>query len=1167
MLYSNVIVLYSARSDVRRSEGHFKENPVNIRTRRWLLALSSLCLTGLLFAAPALRAQQAAGSITGTVTDPSGSAVAGATVTARDVDQGTTWTTKSDNAGLYDFPRVSVGQIAIKVEASGFATQERTPFALVLNQTARVDFQLSVGKVSETVSVTGAPPLLQTDSSLNGTVISQQATTSLPLASRDINQLTLLVPGVVSPNIYSFQAPQTTFGTGRPYVNGAREQDNNFSLDGMDTNQPDNSEVAYVPGPDAVQEFNIITSNAPADFGNYLGGIIVETIKSGTNAYHGDVFEFLRNTDLDANSWGNKAEQYAPVTGAAVLPRQPLQWNEFGATLGGPIIKDKLFFFADFQGSRYNTPATSTPFSAIPAAFRTGDFSSLCTAGFVSGVCSDATEQLYDPASSSNPATRTAFANNQVPIRSTVAGNIIGSSFFPGADVTNYLSHNYVNSYQGDAKIDWQASDRDHVMGRYTQQYVINNTTNSLALLPSLTREYPLKNFVIDYARTISPTLVNEARAGAQIFPANDQVYTNTSGQNFPATFGIPGVQATILPALNIGIYSSIGNNDGVEIFHDTTLEFEDMLTWTHGRHVVTGGAEFFHYIINDLYPGNQGIAGDFDFTGQFTGNGVNGTSGGNGAADFLLGLPEEVDEGTPQNVNMANSLFGAFAQDNWKVTPKLTLNLGLRYEVTTARGDKNSADNVNFNLLTGTPEIGTNYNTYTGIDTLQPRIGAAYQIAHNTVLRGAYDISTYMEGVGLGNTAIANPPYQIARSEVNQGLAEPGTTLDQGYSAFPAAACTAQGLQQFSAACLAGGVTVHLTNPNLMPAVDQQWTAFVEHQFGSNTTATVGYVGNKVDHMTDIFLYDQKLLESNGTVAPPPYAAPLINAGANVRYNDSSAIQRYNAIEAMIAEKAYRGLDLQASYTWSRCMSNSLGYFGQYGDEEGIGQSQTNGGYFFFQNEYNPMADYGRCISDIAQDVQGYVVYDLPFGKGRQFASNAGAVANALIGGWQVATDFTFHSGFAIDPSAPDESGTGSYDSRPDCVAGAANNGSKAFEAFGSSVGIQYLNPGAVSLPASGTFGNCEVGALRGPGLKTDDLNLTKRINFTERVNMQFMAQFINLTNTPIFGAPNSGCGPECSGQITTGANGGNTGAGTFGFAQSLDPGRQIQFGLKINY
>jgi hypothetical protein len=210
-------------------------------------------------------------------------------------------------------------------------------------------------------------------------------------------------------------------------------------------------------------------------------------------------------------------------------------------------------------------------------------------------------------------------------------------------------------------------------------------------------------------------------------------------------------------------------------------------------------------------------------------------------------------------------------------------------------------------------------------------------------------------------------------------------------------------------------------------------------------------------------------------------------------------------------------------------------------------------------------MADYGHCISDIAQDVNGYVVYDLPFGRGRQMGANVSPAVNQVIGGWQVASDFTFHSGFAIDPSAPDVSGTGSYDSRPDCVAGAPNNGSKQFEDLQGNIGIQYLNPGAVALPAAGTFGNCQVGALRGPGLKTADVNLTKRFAITERVNLQFMTQFLNVTNTPIFGAPTSSCGPSCNGIITP--TGGLGTAGTFGLAQSQDPGREIQFGLKLNY
>jgi hypothetical protein len=1139
---------------------------------RWAFSLIALLIC--MAAATAASAQQAAGAITGAVTDPAGSVIPGALVTVHDVDRGTVWTTHTTSAGLYDFPEITLGNVEVKVEAPGFAPERIASFTLTLNQVARVDFSLKVGNVSDTVNVLDEAPVLQTASTELGTLIDAKTATDLPLATRDINQLTLLAPGVVSPNIFAFQSPQTTFGTGRPYVNGAREQDNNFSLDGMDTNQADNNEVAYVPGPDALQEFNIITSNAPADFGNYIGGVIVESLKSGTNHFHGDLFEFLRNTDLDANSWQNKANAFLiPAVGVAPsgvpLPRQPLHWNEFGGTVGGPIIRDKLFFFADVQASRYSTPATPTAFSTLQAAFRTGDFSSDCTAGFTAGICNNAAEQLYDPASSNIPSQRTPFLNNMVPIRSTAAKNLLASSLFPAAGTSSYLVDNYTNSYQGDAKIDWQASPNDHVQGRYSQQYVINATTNSIALIPSLTREYPLKNFVINYDRTITPSLVNEFRIGAQIFPANDQVYTNPTGQNLPDAFGIPGVQDTILPALNIGSYSVIGNNDSVEIFHDTTYEVEDAVTLNHGKHSFHAGLEWFHYMINDLYPGTQGLAGSFTFNGQFTGNGVNGTGGGDPAADFLLGLPEDVQDGTPLHFNLRNSLFGAFAQDNWQVAHNVTLNLGLRYELTTARGDKNASQNVNFNLLTGAPEIGTNYNTYTGIDNFQPRIGFAWQpdSLHKTmVLRGAYDISTYMEGNGLNNMAVANPPYQVSRDENNNGLAEPLTTFDEGYASFPAAACTAQALLSYSTACLSS-TTVHLTNPRLQPAVDQQWNLTVQQQVAQNTTISIGYVGNKIDHMSDIYLYNQKVLGPNGVVSAPPYAAPLIAAGADVRYNDSSAISRYEALEATFNTRHFHGLDFQASYTWSKCLSNSLGYFGAYGDEEGTGQNQTNGTFNFFQNEYDPMADYGRCITDLSNNFNGYAVYDLPFGKGRQFASNVNPVVNEAIGGWSVASDFTFHSGFGLNVSAPDESGTGSYNSRPNCIPGVDIYGSKQFEQVGGSVGLQYLNPAAVAPAAPGTFGNCAVGSFRGPGIKTADLNVIKAFPIHEKINLQFMAQFINLTNTPIFGVTGTGCGPSCSGGIQTGVNGGNTGDGTFGVAQSQDPGREIQFGLKLNY
>jgi Carboxypeptidase regulatory-like domain/TonB dependent receptor len=1151
-------------------------------------ALALLILGGILaFGVPAWS-QEVTATITGTVTDSSGAALAGAAVTATNKDSGTKWTTQTDDAGLYYLTRVPVGTYDLRIEAKGFETTVRAPFTLTLNQVARVDVQMKVGQVSEVVEVTSAQPVLQTDSTDLGTLIDSRAAVALPLATRNINELTLLAPGVVSPNIFAFQAPQTTFGTGRPYVNGAREQDNNFSLDGMDTNQPDNNEVSYVPTPDAVQEFNLIAGNAPADFGNYIGGVVVETLKSGTNGYHGDIWEFLRNTSLDANSWQNKAVTFfneQPGGNGKVVPRAPLHWNDFGATFGGPIIKNKLFFFADWQTSLYNTPASSVTFAPIPAGFRTGDFSSFCTAGFNgAGICNNASQQLYDPASSNVPANRTPFPTNQVPIRSNAAKAILGSSLFPAANVSTYLQNSYINSHQGDMRIDWAPTDKDHVMGRWSQQYVINNTANSIALFPDQKREYPLKNFVVDYSRAISPTLVNDVRFGFQDFPANDQVFTNPTGQNLPALFGIPGVQDTVLPKMSFaGLYDAIGSADLVEIFHDTTVEAEDSLTWTHGNHSVHFGFEYFHYLMNDVYPGNQGVAGQFSFSGQFTGN--TGTSGGNPAADFVLGLPTDVQAGTPLHFHLRNSLFGGFVQDNWRVTSHLTLNLGLRYELTTARGDKDSALNINFNKITGAPEIGTNYNTYTGIDNLQPRIGFAWQPGWvpNTVVRGAYGISTYMEGTGVNNLAIINPPNVVSRDENNTGLAEPVTTLDQGYSAFPAAACTAAALQALSPNCLAS-TTVHATNPNLQPAVDQQWNFTIQHQFGNSTTVSAGYVGNKIDHMTDIFLLNQGIIQSGAVcspkqncVVPGPFAQPLVDCcgtpaspsahAPSVRYNDSEAIQRFNALELQLVERAYRGLQFTANYTWSKCLSNSLGYFGQYGDEEGIGQSQTNGGYFFFQNIYNQKADYGRCINDVASAFNGYMIYDLPFGHGRQFGSGVSGALNQVIGGWSLAADFNIHSGFAINPAAPDQSQTGggvgaAY--RPNCVGGVSQNGNQALEDIAGNIGLQWLNPAAVALPAQFTFGNCSVGAFRGPGLTTADLNLTKQFHITERFNLQFMTQFINVTNTPIFGAPAASCGPLCNGVITTGPSGGG-GAGTFGLAQSQDPGREIQFGLKL--
>jgi len=1139
--------------------------------RALTLGALSFCLLSCLFLmASAAYAQEVTGAIVGTVVDPNGAALSGASVTATDVDRGTRLTTTTNDAGAFNLPRVPIGRYKVTAESKGFRTAVNPPFEMVLNQTVRISFQMNVGQVSETVEVSASAPLMQTDTTLTGSILNARAATEIPLSTRNINQLTLVAaPGIVTPNLFGFQSAQNTFGTGRPYVNGAREQENNFVLDGMDNNQPDNNNVGFVPAPDAVEEFNLITGNAPADFGNYLGGIVSVSLKSGTNKFHGSLYEFARRGGWTANSWTNNANGIA---------RPGLHWDNFGGTIGGPIAKDKLFFFADFSGSRFSQP-TTTQLQTVPLAQRAGDFSSICaqnvpantTAAFNgAGLCTftsgpnagtlNAAGQLFNPFSSANPGSRTPFLNNQIPVTSfnSAALAIINSPLYPAVQVADNAQNLDTNSYQGDLKIDYVPSGRDHIMGRWSQQAVNSLQTNGIVLLGNFDRDFPLRNGVVDWTRTFSPTLVNDARIGFSYFPVTEQVQNSTT-QNLPAVFGIAGATQTFLPQINLSgsgvLPGAIGNADLVESFHDTTLQFEDSVTWTHGTHVIHSGAQVYRYLMNDLYPGNAGLAGQFFFNGQFTGN--TGTSNGNPTADFLLGLPQQVQQGNAGAATkyLRNTLFGAFVQDNWRTSRNLTLNLGLRYELTTARLTNNGQD-VNFDLVSGTPQIGFGYNTYKGITNFQPRLGFAYQpdFMKNTVIRGAYGISSFMEANGVNNLPYQNPPFVEAHTANFSGLGLPGSTLDQGFANFSAASCTAADLQALSPICLASN-TLHLTNPDLRPAVDQQWNLTIQRQLGKNTAVSVGYVGNKIDHMSDIFIFNQLQLVSPGVTAPGPFAQPLINCcGAGnsptIRFNDSSGIQRYNALQITATQRAWRGLDFQANYTWSKCLSNSLGYFGQFGDEEAItGVSQTNSS-FFFQDNYNAKGDYGRCIADVASLFNGYVTYDLPFGKGRTFGSDASPVVDAILGGWTLGSDFTFHTGFAINPGAPDQSGTlTSGTTRPDCVVGVSQSGSGDVVTIGGVTGIQFLNPGAVSLPAAGTFGNCAAGSFRGPGLKTADLNISKRFSVTESSALLLRAEFINLTNTPIFGAPSATIGS------------------TFGFVSSSNPGRQIQLAVKYNF
>src|SRR5215469_13724661 len=478
------------RSQLAKSEASMKQAIVR--------GLTLVMLPACLFVCSPARAQQTTASITGTVEDTAGLVINNATVTVTDVDRGTTFTTKTASGGLFTFARVPIGTYDVKVEAQGFATAVQSHLTLVLNQTARLDFKMRVGTVSNTVEVTSESPALQSETTQVSTLIDSQAVTNIPLATRNYVELTLLSPGSVNPDNSTFNNGDNTASGGRPYINGNREQSNNFLLDGMDNNQVSDNLLGYTPAPDAIQEFNLITSNAPAEFGNFQGGIVNATIKSGTNRFHGNVWEYFRNDVLNANQWENKFGGPGNE-----LPKPKLRWNMFGGSVGGPIMKNKLFFFADYQGQRFDYPSTSQFITVFTAAERNGDFSGI-------------TRQLK------NPITGVPFPNNQIPtsLENIVAKNLFASQFYP-APVNNQPINNAINTYaqvfntnQGDIKIDWNARETDQINGRYSQGHQSNALTNSVLIFGNATSDAPTHNLVTQWTHTFSHNLLNELRLG-----------------------------------------------------------------------------------------------------------------------------------------------------------------------------------------------------------------------------------------------------------------------------------------------------------------------------------------------------------------------------------------------------------------------------------------------------------------------------------------------------------------------------------------------------------------------------------------------------------------------------------------------------------------------------
>jgi hypothetical protein len=1208
---------------------------------RRLTKVAVVLLVGLMVAMQPAWSQEVTANIVGTVTDATGSAVKGAAVVATDVDRGTVWNAVTNSDGAYNLLRLPISTYTVKITSSGFDTFSHAPFTLVLNQTARIDVQLKVGKISEAVEVVGSTPLLQTETTEVSTVIDAHTNVSLPLASRNYLQLTLLAPGVTNVDPDGMRQANNMLNSGRPYINGNREQANEYLVDGILNSEDKNNETGFQPSPDAIQEFNLITQNASAEFGNYQGGVVSVATKSGTNSFHGNVYEFFRNDALDAHEASDGWTQgvnngVLGFNAQGVQNKAELRYNQFGATFGGPIIKNKLFFFVDYQGQRQVQEAV-TGAQVLTAQARTGDFGQLCTdySGTFNGagVCTGATAGYTQLVYPSGPNAGLPIPNNNLAAAGytvdTVASNIFGATkYYPSAAVNSLVSNNVfynagnsLNNNQGDLKIDYNISQRDHVFGRWSQMDLNNPAVTGCIFCFNQAYEgsdEPVRNSVVNWTHTFKPSLLNEARIGFNAVTFNQTDTPTSSLGNISQQLGIAGgnVQAPGLVELDItgagtGI-AQLGLRNLVQIFHSTQGQFEDNLIYTRGRHQIKTGFQFIRERQDYIYPGNNGALGFLTV----------GTATGSGIADFWLGNVTSGggaslrDTGSQLSspAKLRGNVFAGFVQDDWRVTPTLTLNLGVRFEDHTPLYETTSRE-VNFGLYTGTIYTpngadGTQkysnkalYDNYLGIGDWQPRIGLAWAPAFEggkMVFRAGFAISSFAEGGGGNEELTQNLPFGFLQQQAAGGLG----TLENGFGNTSGTQCPG-GINQ---ECYAG-VRIRVFDQHFRPATVNQWNFTFQQQLSNSLTFQIGYVGQRGAHLLNFEDIAQSVpLDAAGKVAGrgdpivslepgpflgggaagslylrdnPQFNVPGCGTGTNppcgvetlAGTNMSNSDQKYDALQAVLQKRMSNGLEGQVAYTYSKCMSNSPGYFGT---GWGSVNATSSGGQPGWENIYNPRLDWGPCYYDQTHILTSYVTYALPLGRGKQFGHDMNSALNSVLGNWEIGGIVTLHSGNAltlnnfggwgVGGNSDNTNGVGPYTlaNLPDCNGAVKILNQKVFanQTPGQPGYIQYIDPSPtnVSPAASGTFGTCGVGNVRGPAYANFDLSAHKGFLFTETKKLEFRFEALNAFNHPVW----TFSGGPANGSFDPGTAGSNPNFGRITGAQGA---RILQLALKFSF
>ncbi len=1132
----------------------------------------------------ASEAQTITGSVNGTVTDPSGAVVPNATVTATNVDTGVATPTTTNNDGIYNIRFLQIGNYKVTVEASGFAVATYGPFVLETGQNAKIDGKLGVAGAQQKVSIEAeVAPLLNTENPTLATTLDTRAIENVPMVSRNIIALTMFLPGAISTNPNGFvnqaaiSGPLSTNSGNSVSVNGNRQQTNQYLLDGMNINQTLDDTPGYNPSVDAIGQVQIISANAPAEYGNVLGGDILYQTKSGTNQWHGSAFYFLSNFNLNANTWANK--HTVPTTAKNSFTR-----NIFGGTFGGPIFHDRLFFFADYQGGRYHLagPANAT---VLTMKQRQGDFSELldskimCLANDTQAQCNARLIQLYDATTPGFPA----YANNKIPIGNNPAANYLLAhpELYPlpnrppqqgSPALNNYRGMQKLRNYgdQFDVKVDWKATEKDNLSVRYSQsdsgQTTINPLPTSFASAPT----FPVRGVAINEVHTINSSMVNEFRAGYTRIQNNGAVLLDPTGvfgtngnkilgigSNSPATQAFAGFSALAMTnsnspqgfnASNGTEYTTLGNANLGTNYTLNTFLYGDNLTLLKNRHTFKIGVQFQRQQQNNFYPGNDGSIGGFYFLGAGTASPNPDPNGyarnGYTAADFLLNRAGFVSKGGVSGpAGMRSWRDAYFVQDDWKALPNLTLNIGVRYEYVQPiyevhnRMSTIDPNNPSVILLDGSPQAkAAGYgrglvDPYYG--SVMPRIGFAYSATPRFVVRGGYGLQNYMEGTGANLRMTTNLPFQ-STYQASGGQAS-STAVGSFFD-------VRNGFSNPASGAATSGAVYNVWNKKIKPAFIGMYNLTLEYQLNNTASVQVGYIGESGQHLVTANQRNQLRAPCviNGvpqnpasptypaaclTQAPAPFGAtPGVGYTGVIRYTDSNAMMNYNALQASFRQRAWHGLQYTANYTWSHAMTNSTGFYGV---------PSINAASAYAENVYDLHSEYGPAGQDVRHALNWNMVYDLPLGRGRMFGANMPLILDELVGGWKIGMTGVSYTGFPVNINTSNNNSFTKGNSqranhyRQLKVVNRSIDNWFGTDPSATPCGIDKngvaIDNGicAYGQPSNGTFGTARPSSERAPSFQTYGASVTKDFTIWHEQQINFRADADNVFNSAYLGNP----------------------------------------------